>query len=153
MELKILSESKAQTQKLGEKLAPLFSRGDVVLLQGDLGAGKTTFTSGVAKGLGIEETVISPTFNILKCYFEGRLPLYHIDVYRLENQNVEIGLDEAIEGDGVCLVEWPIFIEQLLPEERLEITINNLGEDQRSFLFKAEGKHYEEMLSKLEGVL
>ena len=126
------SSSKEQTRKLGALLSGLFNRGDVVLLKGDLGAGKTTFTGGVAKGLGIEEDVISPTFNIMKCYFHGRIPMYHIDAYRLENQHIEIGLDEYIEGDGVCLIEWPQFIESLLPDDLLSITLLNVGENERS---------------------
>ena len=131
MEYEVITERKEETKELGKRLAPLFERGDVVLLKGDLGAGKTTFTGGVAEGLSIDEKVISPTFNIMKCYFKGRIPLYHIDAYRLENQNIEIGLDEYIEGDGVCLIEWPMYIEKLIPDDYLEITINNLGGDKR----------------------
>ncbi|MGM9813651.1 MAG: tRNA (adenosine(37)-N6)-threonylcarbamoyltransferase complex ATPase subunit type 1 TsaE [Candidatus Enteromonas sp.] len=146
------SPSKEFTQRLGEVLAKRFVPGDVVLLKGDLGAGKTTFTGGVAKGLGIEESVISPTFNIMKCYFNGRIPLYHIDAYRLEGQPIEIGLDEYIEGDGVCLIEWPMYIEKLLPDEYLEISITHQGDNHRQLVLKGVGERFEMMVSSLEEV-
>ena len=101
----IYSNSKEQTQKIGEMIAPLLTMGTVITLDGDLGAGKTTFTQGLGRGLSIKENINSPTFNILKCYFNGRLPLYHIDAYRLEDGvNNQIGLEEVIEGDGVAVV-------------------------------------------------
>ena len=150
MEYEVITERKEETKELGQRLAPLFERGDVVLLKGDLGAGKTTFTGGVAEGLSIDEKVISPTFNIMKCYFKGRIPLYHIDAYRLENQNIEIGLDEYIEGDGVCLIEWPMYIEKLIPDDYLEITINNLGGDKRRLAFKAHGDRFDALIAKLK---
>ena len=150
MEYEVITERKEETKELGKRLAPLFARGDVVLLKGDLGAGKTTFTGGVAEGLSIDEKVISPTFNIMKCYFKGRIPLYHIDAYRLENQNIEIGLDEYIEGDGVCLIEWPMYIEKLIPDDYLEITINNLGGDKRRLRFEAYGDRFEKLTAQLK---
>lgn len=150
MEYEVITERKEETKELGKRLAPLFERGDVVLLKGDLGAGKTTFTGGVAEGLSIDEKVISPTFNIMKCYFKGRIPLYHIDAYRLENQNIEIGLDEYIEGDGVCLIEWPMYIEKLIPDDYLEITINNLGGDKRRLAFEAHGDRFNALIAKLK---
>ena len=149
MEKTLTTNNREQTKQLGEKLSHLFEPGDVILLKGDLGAGKTCFTSGVAQGLGVEEVVLSPTFNIMKCYFQGRIPLYHIDAYRLEDQNIEIGLDEYIEGDGVCLIEWPQFIESLIPDEYLEIVIKNLGEDERSLSFIPHGKHFESIVDSL----
>ena len=148
--IEIKTKSKEETQELGKRLAPLFVPGDVVLLKGDLGAGKTTFTGGVAEGLHIQEKVISPTFNIMKCYFKGRIPLYHIAAYRLENQNIEIGLDEYIEGDGVCLIEWPMYIEKLIPDDYLEITINNLGGDKRRLAFEAHGDRFNALIAKLK---
>lgn len=149
MEKTLTTNNREQTKQLGEKLSHLFEPGDVILLKGDLGAGKTCFTSGVAQGLGVEEVVLSPTFNIMKCYFQGRIPLYHIDAYRLEDQNIEIGLDEYIEGDGVCLIEWPQFIESLIPDEYLEIVIKNLGGDERSLSFIPHGKHFESIVDSL----
>ena len=149
--IEIKTKSKEETQELGKRLAPLFVPGDVILLKGDLGAGKTTFTGGVAEGLHIQEKVISPTFNIMKCYFKGDLPLYHIDAYRLEEQNIELGLDEYIEGDGVCLIEWPMFIEGLIPDEYLEITLTNEGGDERKIVLSSHSDHFDEVLSSLGG--
>ena len=149
--IEIKTFSKSETQELGKRLAPLFGRGDVVLLKGDLGAGKTTFTGGVAEGLHIKEKVISPTFNIMKCYFHGDIPLYHIDAYRLEEQNIELGLDEYIEGDGVCLIEWPMYIEGLLPDEYLEVTLTNQGGDERKVVLSSNSEHFDAVLSSLEG--
>ena len=150
MQYVFLSHSKDETKELGFFLSGLFERGDVVLLKGDLGAGKTTFTSGVGKGLGIKDDVISPTFNIMKCYFDGRIPMYHIDAYRLENQNIELGLEEYIEGDGVCLIEWPDYILPLLPDITLSIFLRNKGDDLREIMLVGEGKHFEDLISKVK---
>ncbi|HBB05394.1 MAG TPA: tRNA (adenosine(37)-N6)-threonylcarbamoyltransferase complex ATPase subunit type 1 TsaE [Firmicutes bacterium] len=150
MEYTFTSCSKEETKRLGSFLSSLFERGDVVLLKGDLGAGKTTFVSGVGEGLKTEEEVISPTFNIMKCYFKGRIPMYHIDAYRLENQNIELGLEEFIEGDGVCLIEWPDFIKPLLPDCALTLTLRNKGDDLREITLLGEGKHFEEIVSKVK---
>ena len=103
MKFTFTSNSKEQTRKLGAIIAPLFVPSDVVLLKGDLGAGKTTLVGGVAEALKVNEDVISPTFNIMKCYFKGTLPLYHIDAYRLEGQNIELGLEEFIEDLVISL--------------------------------------------------
>lgn len=148
MEYSFLSLGRERTRELGCFLASLFAPGDVVLLEGDLGAGKTTFTGGVGEGLGIKEEVISPTFNIMKCYFDGRIPMYHIDAYRLENQNIELGLEEYIEGDGVCLIEWPAFIKPLWPDEYLEITLLNKGDDRRGITLRGNSKHFDEIVAK-----
>ena len=149
MEKSFITKSKEETRALGKRLSAFLSSGDVVLLEGDLGAGKTTFTGGVAEGLGVQEDVISPTFNIKKCYFHGRIPLYHIDAYRLEGQNIEIGLDEYIEGDGACFIEWPQFIEPLLPDEKMEIILKNEGGDQRSITFTSDCPRFEKIIEQL----
>jgi tRNA threonylcarbamoyladenosine biosynthesis protein TsaE len=146
MEYSFLSKSKDETRALGKTMAPFFQAGDVVLLKGDLGAGKTTLVGGVAAALKIEDDVISPTFNIMKCYFHGTLPLYHIDAYRLEHQNIELGLDEFIEGNGVCFVEWPQYIQPLLPDECLSITLLNVGGDNRQITLSGNGKHFENII-------
>lgn len=151
MKYEFISKSKEETQKLGAFIAKDFLPGDVVLLKGDLGAGKTTLTGGVAKALDIKDDVISPTFNIMKCYFKGKLPLYHIDAYRLENQNIELGLDEYIEGDGVCFIEWPQYIETLLPDETLSITLKNIGGDNRSITLEGNTPHFEQIISSVKG--
>lgn len=143
------TENKFQTIALGTSIAKILKQGDIILLTGDLGAGKTTFTQGVADGLGINERVISPTFNILKCYFNKKLNLYHIDAYRLEENKNDIGLEEFIEGDGVCLIEWPSYISHLIPEDTLSIKITNLGDDNRNFEFYSDSEIYEDIFKML----
>lgn len=141
--------NKFETIDLGCAIAKYLRQGDIILLTGDLGAGKTTFTQGVANGLGINERVISPTFNILKCYFNKKLNLYHIDAYRLEENKNDIGLEEFIEGDGVCLIEWPSFITHLIPEDTISVKISNLGDDERKFEFESDSDLYEEIFKML----
>lgn len=108
-------------KQLGEKAAP----GDVICLNGDLGVGKTIFTQGFAKGLGIEEPVNSPTFTIIQQYDSGRLPLYHFDVYRIGDisEMDEVGYEDCFYGDGVTLIEWSNLIEELLPEKLISVKI------------------------------
>ena len=108
-------------KKLGEKALP----GSIYTLNGDLGVGKTVFTQGVAAGLGVKEPVNSPTFTIVQEYKEGRLPLYHFDVYRIEEpeEMEEIGCDDYFFGNGICLIEWADKIMDLIPENHIEITI------------------------------
>ena len=120
----IESRSEADTFAVGRGLGESAKSGDIFLLDGDLGVGKTVFAKGVAAGLGIDEPVVSPTFTIVHEY-EGRLPLYHFDVYRIADPDemYEIGFDEYLYGDGVCLIEWPSQVEELLPEEAVRITI------------------------------
>lgn len=113
------------TWKLGYGLGETAARGQVICLNGDLGVGKTVFTQGFAAGLGIGEPVNSPTFTILQIYEEGRLPLYHFDVYRIGDaeEMEEIGYEDYFFGEGVCLIEWASLIEELLPERAIRITI------------------------------
>ena len=143
MKATLISNAKEDTVALGKAIASKLSPGDVILLEGDLGAGKTSFVGGVAKGLHIVGDVISPTFNIMKCYFEGDLPLYHIDAYRLEGQNIELGLDEYIEGDGACFIEWPTYIAPLIPEEHLRIVLEHRGGDTRNIILISNDPHYD----------
>lgn len=113
------------TYELGEKIGQMAKPGMVISLTGDLGVGKTVFTQGLAKGLGIEEPVNSPTFTIVQVYEEGRLPLYHFDVYRIGDieEMDEIGYEDYIYGEGVSLIEWANLIEEILPEHFTEIKI------------------------------
>lgn len=120
------TKTEQETIAIGKLIAKCGFPGAVILLDGDLGAGKTTLTGGIALGLGIEEKVMSPTFNILRCYFHARIPLYHIDAYRLEEgTNRDIGLEEFIEGDGICVIEWPQMIQEWLPMSYLSIQIQH----------------------------
>lgn len=136
------SSSAEETDAFAERLGSLLKAGDVLTLEGDLGAGKTTFTKGLAKGLEVKRTVNSPTFTIMKEY-QGRLPLYHMDVYRVEDEFEDLGFDEYFNGDGVCVVEWAHLIADQLPEERLELSINYVGEQARRFELKPKGERYE----------
>lgn len=113
------------TFSIGEKIGREASAGQICTLTGDLGVGKTVLTQGIARGLGIEETVNSPTFTIVQVYEGGRLPLYHLDVYRIGDVSEmdEIGYEDYFYGDGLCIVEWADLIEELLPPGRTEIRI------------------------------
>lgn len=117
--------SPEETFRLGELLGAMCRPGELYALTGDLGVGKTVFTQGFAGGLGIEETVNSPTFTILQIYDEGRLPLYHFDVYRIADveEMDEVGYEDFFYGEGVCLVEWADLIEEILPEQYTQVTI------------------------------
>ncbi|MBR2696656.1 MAG: tRNA (adenosine(37)-N6)-threonylcarbamoyltransferase complex ATPase subunit type 1 TsaE [Parasporobacterium sp.] len=119
------SQTEKDTYELGVKTGMEAKPGDVYCLSGDLGTGKTVFTSGLAKGLGVETPICSPTFTILQTYEEGRLPLYHFDVYRIADPDemFEIGFDEYAFGNGVCIIEWGEMIKEILPEHTTYITI------------------------------
>ncbi|EOS38564.1 tRNA (adenosine(37)-N6)-threonylcarbamoyltransferase complex ATPase subunit type 1 TsaE [Lachnospiraceae bacterium] len=119
------SKSPEDTFQIGMRLGKLAEAGEVYTLTGDLGVGKTVFTQGFAKGLGIEESVNSPTFTILQIYEDGRLPLYHFDVYRIGSveEMEETGFEEYIMGDGVSLIEWADLIEEILPRKRTRVLI------------------------------
>ena len=119
------SMSEKDTFEFGKKLGEKATAGQIICLDGDLGVGKTVFTQGFAKGLGIEESVNSPTFTIIQIYDEGRLPLYHFDVYRIgePEEMYEIGYEEYFFGEGVCLIEWSKLIEELIPDEAITVTI------------------------------
>ena len=132
MKIEIISNSANETMNLGQKIAELASAGSVFCLTGDLGAGKTTLVRGIAQALKIKSVVQSPTFNIMKIYFDGIKPLIHIDAYRLADVDTDIGLDEYIGYEtGITVIEWPMFIERLIPETANEINIINLGGDTR----------------------
>ena len=140
-----------ETIALGERMADDLRPGDVVVLNGDLGAGKTTFTKGIAKGLGIKEIIKSPTFTIIHEYQDGRIPLYHMDAYRLENGGAEdLGLDEYFDGDGVSVVEWAQFAEDELPDEFLAITFKRTDDESKRILtFDPRGQHFQQMVDQL----
>ncbi len=125
------SHSLKETQQLAYELGRAVKLGDIILLEGQLGAGKTSFAQGFARGLGVIETVNSPTFTIIKEY-EGRIPLYHMDVYRLSLEEAEeLGLDEYFYGEGVTLIEWASVIRELIPSSYLMLEFTHLDENQR----------------------
>lgn len=144
----IKTNSEEETLLLAQNLAKLLKPGDVITLNGDLGSGKTTFTKGLAVGLGIEQMITSPTFTIIKEY-DGELPLYHMDAYRLEHSEEDIGFAEYFYGDGISVVEWSQFIEDFLPEERLNIVIEYVSDNVRRLMFQPVGNHYRNITSQL----
>ena len=121
----IETNSPEETFALGQKLGEQAKAGQISTLNGDLGVGKTVFTQGIARGLGITEAVSSPTFTIVQVYEEGRLPFYHFDVYRIGDieEMEEIGYDDYFFGNGVCMIEWAELIEELIPENSIHVTI------------------------------
>ena len=137
-----------ETQALAHKLAEIVEPQDTITLEGDLGAGKTTFTQAFAKGLGITRTVNSPTFTIMKQY-SGRIPLNHLDVYRLEDSDEDLGWDEIFYGDAVTVVEWAHLIERDLPSERLAIEIRRVDENARVITLIPYGERYELLCEEL----
>ena len=147
-EWKVVTDSPQKTKALAEMIGRAVSAGTLITLSGDLGAGKTTFTQGLAKGLDIDRKVTSPTFTIMKEY-KGRLPLYHIDAYRLENITQDLGFEEYIDGDGVCVIEWANFIEYVLPEQLLNIEFTINDDDSRTLTLQGHGEKYEEVISKI----
>ncbi|MGM7703797.1 tRNA (adenosine(37)-N6)-threonylcarbamoyltransferase complex ATPase subunit type 1 TsaE [Pseudalkalibacillus sp. Hm43] len=133
--------SPEETMETAARLGEHLQAGDVITLEGDLGAGKTTFTKGLAKGLHIKRVVKSPTFTIIREY-QGRLPLYHMDVYRLEDSDEDLGFDEYFEGEGVSVVEWAHIIEEFLPEDRLDIVIRRSGDEERELTLEPKGERF-----------
>jgi len=119
------SNSAKETENIAKAFAKTLKAGDVVCLWGDLGVGKTAFAAGLSKGLGVTEYISSPTFTVVNCY-EGRLPVYHFDVYRISDSEemFEIGYEEYVYGEGVSIIEWPGLISDILPEIRYDITIS-----------------------------
>ena len=132
MKIEIVTNSANETMELGHKIAELATAGSVFCLTGDLGAGKTTLVRGVAQALKIKSVVQSPTFNIMKIYFDGIKPLIHIDAYRLADIDTDIGLDEYIGYEtGITVIEWPMYIEKLLPNDAYKMTIERVGDNDR----------------------
>ncbi|MGE6756320.1 tRNA (adenosine(37)-N6)-threonylcarbamoyltransferase complex ATPase subunit type 1 TsaE [Rossellomorea sp. NPDC071047] len=147
-QFEIITTSPEETGQFAEKLAAHLKSGAVLTLEGDLGAGKTTFTKGLAKGLGVTKTVNSPTFTIIKEY-KGRLPLYHMDVYRLDDSFEDLGFDEYFEGEGVTVVEWAHLIQDQLPEELLSLSIYREGDSTRKIVLKPYGDRYSELCKEI----
>lgn len=147
-QFEFISKKPEDTIAFSERLGSLLQQGDVLALEGDLGAGKTTFTKGLAKGLNITRNVNSPTFTIIKEY-QGRLPLYHMDVYRVEDSFEDLGFDEYFEGNGVTVVEWAHLVKEQLPEELLTIYLYLDDNDSRKLVLEPQGKRYEELCKEI----
>ena len=139
--MNFITNSTEETYKLGIDIAKKLKAGDIINLNGDLGAGKTYFTKGIAKGLEIDDYITSPTFTIVNEY-EGRLPLYHFDVYRINDtrEMYEIGFDEYIYGSGVSVIEWGDIISDLIPDYAIKINIKRLDENTREIEIDDKGK-------------
>lgn len=137
----MITSSPAETRALGQRIAARLHAGDTLLLHGDLGAGKSEFTRGIALGLGISGPIASPSFTILNVYEDGRCPLYHFDWYRLQDAEelFELGMDEYLNGDGVAVVEWPNRCPEAVPARRLDVMIRPTDEHTREFVFEPRG--------------
>ena len=152
VELDIVSTSAERTRRIGSALGELLCGGDVVLLVGDLGVGKTCLAQGVATGLGVDDYVSSPSFVLLREY-RGRLPLYHVDFYRLDDieEMASLGLDDYLYGEGVCVVEWADKGLSVLTEQHLLIEMIYLGPSRRKLSFRPAGRRYDDLVSDLKG--
>jgi tRNA threonylcarbamoyladenosine biosynthesis protein TsaE len=150
--VKTITTSSSQTRALGAALGRELRPGDVVVLQGDLGAGKTTFAQGVGAALGVDEPVVSPTFTIVREY-EGRVPLSHVDVYRLETLGElhDLGFEDLVDGTRVTLVEWGDVVAQALPNERLAIRLElGAADDERIVTFVPHGTRWKQRIAAVE---
>jgi tRNA threonylcarbamoyladenosine biosynthesis protein TsaE len=148
----VITSSPEQTWEIGRLLGMLLDAGDTICLYGDLGAGKTNFACGIARGLDVREQYItSPTFTFVNEY-QGRVPLYHLDLYRLKGPDEleSIGFDEYIESDGVTVIEWADRAEDELPAERLSVYLSTVDEMSRELGFLAEGERYEKLVEELK---
>ncbi len=145
MEYKITLRDESETIELAQNIESEKFFNMVICLNGDLGSGKTVFAKGFASALGIDEVITSPTFNIVKEYTSGEIPLFHMDVYRLDETDVEIDFAEYFVKKGVTIIEWSDMIKDLLPEERLEISFKIIGEDTRLVIIRPIGKRYEDL--------
>lgn len=145
MEYKLTTYSEQETIEFAQNIESEKFPNMVICLDGDLGSGKTVFTKGFAEALEIDETVTSPTFNIIKEYTSGEMPLYHMDVYRLDENSDDIGIEEYFTKNGICIIEWSEMIKDILPQNRLDIKIKVTGEEKRVLIIKPHGKEYEDL--------
>ena len=151
-QVEIISHTPQETERIGSLLGEMLTRGDIIALAGELGTGKTTFVRGMAQGMGIEgKEVASPSFTLVNEY-EGPLPLFHLDLYRLEDEQELLGIDydEYIRGDGVTVIEWADRIPQAVPRESLWIRLRYLGAELREIMFQAQGDRYEKIIEELQ---
>lgn len=145
MEYKITTHSELETIELAQNFETEKFPNMIICLDGELGSGKTMFTKGIANGLGIEETITSPTFTIIKEYSTGEMPLFHMDVYRLDGNTDGVGIEEYYNKDGIVIIEWAKTIQDILPDERLDIRFKVIDEYTRVLVITPYGKKYEEL--------
>ena len=151
--LTVATSNAEETRRIGRALGQRAQAGDVILLYGELGTGKTTLTQGILRGLGGDEYASSPTFVLISQY-EARLTLYHVDLYRISEpeDTFELGLDEILDGDGLCVVEWADRAPDQFPTERLTVNLLRTGEDTRSIVFEASGPGYAGYLKEIDAI-
>lgn len=150
--IRIISTNLQETEKIGYKLGTLLEAGDVICMTGDLGAGKTTMTQAIAKGLGVEEDVTSPTFALIHEY-DGRLPVYHFDVYRIQRMEEmeDLGYEEYFYGQGVCIIEWASMIQEIIPPTHLWLDIQHgIEENSREIRIEAKGSRFDSIVKELK---
>lgn len=145
MEYKITTRSELETIELAQNFESEKFPNMIICLNGELGSGKTIFTKGIANALGIDETITSPTFTIIKEYINGEMPLYHMDVYRLDGSVEEIGIEEYFTKGGIVIIEWADTIKDILPSERLDIKFKIVDENKRILVIVPHGQIYEEL--------
>lgn len=145
MEYKIISNDEYETIEIAQNFESEKFENMVICLDGELGSGKTVFTKGIANALGIDESITSPTFTIIKEYDSGEMPLYHMDVYRLDGNTDGVGIEEYYNKSGIVIIEWAKTIKDILPEERLEIKFKVIDENRRMLVITPHGQKYEEL--------
>lgn len=145
MEYKITTRNEMETIQLAQNFESEKFPNMIICLNGEMGSGKTMFTKGLANALGIKEVITSPTYTIIKEYLEGEMPLYHMDVYRLDGEYEGIGIEEYFNKNGIVVIEWANTIEAILPKERIDIKITASGENKRNFTLTPHGKKYEDL--------
>ena len=145
MEYKIITSSELETIEIAQNFESEKFENMIICLDGELGSGKTVFTKGIASALGIGENITSPTFTIIKEYLDGEMPLYHMDVYRLDGNTDGIGIEEYYNKNGIVIIEWAHTIKNILPDERLDIKFKVIDENRRSLVITPHGKKYEEL--------
>lgn len=151
--LDFFTHSPQQTRCIGQRLSHLLQPGDVVLLSGPLGAGKTQLAQGIGSGLGVTTPIRSPTFTLINEYDEGRIPFYHVDLYRLDGdaEVATIGLEELFEADdGVIVIEWPEHAPGWMPREAIHVTLRHVDETKRGIAISAQGARYEQILREFK---
>ena len=145
MEFKYTSRSEDDTRELAENIESEKFPGMVICLNGELGSGKTLFVKGFAKALGIKDDITSPTFTIVKEYLDGEAELYHMDVYRVEDNYESVGIEDYFKREGITIIEWADMVNDILPKERLDINISIVGENTRILNLIPHGEKYEEL--------